>query len=114
MLLLSASSAPKVGNSMKISDEAVDTLEAFFDAVPGFLYVSIHREDDVYKISFDPVTEPPEDLFFPLGAHVLLDAAAAPYLDGALLEWNEERGAFYVELPDGTVDAEDTVSFTFH
>jgi Fe-S cluster assembly iron-binding protein IscA len=99
---------------MRISEAATTTLKDFFEAMPGFLFVSLHREADVYKISFDPVMEPPEELFFPLGPHVLMDAAAAPYLDGALLEWNEERGAFYVELPDGTVDAEDTVSFTFH
>ena len=99
---------------MNISDEAREILEDFFEDQPGFLFVSVSRIGDVYKINFDPVLEPPKELFLPLDKHVLLDADAAPYLTGSMLEWSPERRSFFVELPEGSVDADETVSFTFH
>jgi len=100
---------------MIISKQAIDILEAFFEDAPGFLFVSLSRDHDIYEITFDPVAEPPSELFYPLAKHVLLDADAAPYLDGSILEWSDEDHKFYVALPDGTVDTTlGNVTFTFH
>lgn len=99
---------------MKISDEATETLGEFFEETPGFLFVSLHRDKNIYKISFDPIREPPSELFFAVTDNVLVDADAGPYLDGAVLDWDTDRQCFFIELPEGTVESEEAVAFTFH
>ncbi|MCP4774126.1 MAG: hypothetical protein GY880_07800 [Planctomycetaceae bacterium] len=99
---------------MKVSDTVESRVADMLGEFGGFLLIFLDKEKDTYTLNFVPVSDVPDEPFFPLSRHVLLDADSAAFLEGASLEWSDHKEAFYLTLPDGAVNLEAAASFTFH
>jgi len=100
---------------MKVSDAVESRISEFLGDYGGFVLVFVDKEADIYTITVQPIHDIPEEPFYPISRHVLLDADSAAFLDGAMLDWSYQTNSFYITLPDGAVNyGDEEASFTFH
>ena len=79
-----------------------------------WVIVSVNCDSGSYSLDFIPITNLPEEEFYPLSDRVLLSKDSTLYLEGAWLDWSHGQGSLFLVPPFGSVQISGGGTFTYH